>query len=184
VPRIKGVNLAHTRDFVEAEYGLEGWAAVGAELSTPTRHAIESALAVGWYPAELHVELLHAIVRALGPREEAILRHVSAHDAEYDVTRIHRLLFRFATPPFLLEKVGEIWLRYYDAGRWTVERPTPTSTRATLHAFDVADPLYCAYLGGFFVRLWELVGATDVRLRHPVCRAKGDTVCRWDGQWR
>ncbi len=184
VTRLKGTNLVHTRAYVESSFGLEGWATVAAGMSRESRAAIDSVIAVGWYPASLHVELLHAIDTELDQKKGVLLQHAAAYGAEYDFTRIHRVLFRLSNPGFLLERVGDIWTRFYDSGNWSVARATPTSTRATLADFGVVDSRYCAYLGAYFVRLFGLVGARDAQLVHPVCRAKGDAVCRYDGSWR
>ncbi len=182
--RLKGTNLVHTRRFVESAFGLEGWATVAAGMSVEGRAAVEAVVAVGWYPASLHVDLLHAIDRELDRKKEGLVLRAAAYGAEYDFTRIHRVLFRLANPGFLLERVEGIWTRFYDSGHWSVKRPTPTSTQATLSDFGVADPLYCAYLGAYFVRLFELVGARETKIAHPLCRARGDVACRFDGSWR
>lgn len=182
--RLKGTNLVHTRSFVEARFGLEGWATALAGMTRESRAAVDSVVAVGWYPAELHVELLHAIDKELGRGNGKLVSEASIYGAEYDFTRIHRLLFRLANPGFLLERVGEIWARFYDSGRWSVKRPTPTTTQCTLTEFGVVDAMYCAYLSAYFGRLFELVGARDVSSTHPLCRAKGDAMCRFDGSWK
>jgi hypothetical protein len=183
-PRLKGTNLVHTRHYVEASFGLEGWATVAAGMTPESRAAVNSVVAVGWYPATLHVDLLHAIDSELDQKKGALVLRAAQYGAEYDFTRIHRVLFRLANPGFLLERVGGIWTRFFDSGRWSVERPSPTSTEATLADFGIVDATYCAYLGAYFVRLFELVGARDVTLGHSVCRARGHAVCRYDGAWR
>ena len=153
-------------------------------MSPEGRAALDSVIAVGWYPAALHVELLHAIDTELGKGDGALVVGAGSYGAEYDFTRIHRILFRLASPGFLLERIGDIWGRFYDSGSWSVVRPTPTSTQTTLASFGVVDALYCSYLGAYFLRLFELVGAHDPKLAHPLCRARGDAVCRYDGTWR
>jgi hypothetical protein len=183
-PRLKGTNLVHTRHYVEASAGLEGWATVLAGMTPESRAAVNSVVAVGWYPASLHVELLHAIESELGGGDVAPVLRAAAYGAEYDFTKIHRVLFRLANPGFLLERVGTIWTRFFDSGVWSVERPTPTSAQCTLSDFGVIDATYCAYLSAYFVRLFELVGARDVRLEHTLCRARGHQACRFDGAWR
>ncbi len=113
VTRLKGTNLVHTRAYVESSFGLEGWATVAAGMSRESRAAIDSVIAVGWYPASLHVELLHAIDTELDQKKGVLLQHAAAYGAEYDFTRIHRVLFRLSNPGFLLERVGDIWTRFY-----------------------------------------------------------------------
>jgi hypothetical protein len=174
----------HARDYVEARYGLEGWASVAAELSKGSRDAIEAIVAIGWYPAQLHVDVLHAMQAALSVHDREVVRHAARHAAEYDVTRIHRVLFRMLNPGLIFEKAGEIWSRFYDNGRWTFQRPTSTSVIAKLFDFGITDPLYCVNLTGYFERMFELTGASDVRIRHSECAALGAPYCRFDGTWR
>jgi hypothetical protein len=181
---IKGVNITHTRSFIENAYGIEGWASVAAELTKETRDAIESIIAVGWYPGHLHVDLLRAVKAALDDGSGTVVARAAEHDAAFDITRIHRVLFRFANPGFLIERVQEIWGRYFTTGSWTMVRPTPTTLIASLEDFAIVDPLYCAYLTAYTARLWELVGAKDVQNRHTLCRARGAAMCRWEASWR
>jgi len=183
-PQIKGTNVVHVRDFVEAHYGLEGWAAVAAELSRGARDAIESIVAIGWYPATLHLDLLRAMHAALSSRDPHVVRNAARHAAEYDVTRIHRVLFRMLNPGLIFEKSGEIWSRFYDTGTWRFVRPTSTTVIATLRDFGIADRIYCVNLASYFEKMFELTGAKDVRIRHPECVALGAPHCRFDGEWR
>ncbi len=182
--QIKGINLTHTRAFIESVFAFEGWASVAAEMSPAARAASDGLVTIGWYPAELHVEWLRAMEVALVDREKEIVVRAGAFAAEYDVRRIHRILFRALDPGLLLEKAMEIWDRYYDSGRWLIERPAPNSAIGTLLDFGIVDARYCRYLGGYLQRLFELVGAHDVRVRHLRCRARGDSACRFDAEWR
>lgn len=182
--RLKGTNIVHTRHYVESSFGLEGWATVAAGMSPEGRAAVSSVIAVGWYPATLHLELLRAIDAELDQKRGILVQRAAAYGAEFDFTRIHRILFRLANPGFLLERVEDIWSRFYDSGHWSVVRPSSTSTQATLADFGVVDSMYCSYLGAYFVRLFDLVGARDTKLAHSVCRARGDATCRYDGSWR
>ncbi len=182
--RIKGTNLVHTRSFVESGFGADGWAAVLRAMPAESHAVVDSVVAVGWYPSHLHVELLHAIARTFGSTHPNVLQHAGAYSADFDVTRIHRILFRFANPGFILEKVSDIWGRFYETGHWTIERPSPTAVVATLRDFEIVDAPYCTFMSGYYVRLFELVGAKDVHVAHRACRARGDVACVFDGSWR
>ena len=184
MPRIKGINLTHTRAFLESAFGFEGWATAAAEMTPAARAAMDGVVAVGWYPGELHTELLRAMEVTLSARDRDVVPHAGAFAAEYDVSRIHRILFRGLNPGLLLEKATDIWGRYYESGKWQIERPSSTTTAASLSDFSIVDARYCRFLAGYFLRMFELVGAKDVRVRHTRCRARGDAVCRYDGEWR
>jgi hypothetical protein len=182
---VKGSHLANTRGFILSSFGPDGYAKVAELLSPATREAIESVTGVGWYPVELHRELLHALDRAHdADRGHEVVRRAAASDIEFAVTRIHRLFFRFANPGFLLERATDIWVRFYDSGVWDVTRFTDTSAAGTLRDFAITDPLYCEYVRGFILRLFELVGAREPRTKHTKCRARGDAGCRFEGEWK
>jgi hypothetical protein len=182
--RLKGTNVSNTRAFIEKTFGAKGAAAVSAAMPKEMRDALESVVAVGWYPVEVHVALLRAIEQTLGTGDGAMLRRVGAQDAEYNITRIYRMLFRLANPGYVLEKSADLWARFFDTGRWVIERPTPSSAIATLTDFAIVDPLYCTYLMAYFHRMFELVGAKSVHVHHTACRARGASACRFEGHWR
>ena len=48
---------------------------------------------------------------------------------------------------------------------------------------DQVDELYCIELTGYLKRMWELVGARNVSVKHDECRAKGHDRCVWTGAW-
>jgi predicted hydrocarbon binding protein len=45
------------------------------------------------------------------------------------------------------------------------------------------DTAVCTYLNAYLIRLFELVGAKNVDVRHPECRARGGKVCRFMISW-
>lgn len=182
---VKGSHLANTRAFILSSFGAEGYAKVTELLAPGARDAIESVTGVGWYPVELHRDLLHALDRAHDAGgDHEVVRRAAASDIEFAVTRIHRLFFRFANPGFVLERATDIWVRFYDSGVWDVTRFTDTSAAGTVRAFAIAEPLYCEYVRGFILRLFELVGAKEPHAKHTKCRARGDGACRFEGEWK
>jgi hypothetical protein len=181
--QIKGTNLAHVHAFVLKELGEPGLASLRTALKPETQAALDSYIAAAWYPGNVYVELLHALDTTLGKGDGEILERAGAYAAEYDLTRIHRVLFRFANPAFVLEKSMEIWSRFFDTGKWKITRPSPTSALGDLHDFKLVDAAVCRYLNAYLARLFELVGAKNVEVRHPECRARGAKVCRFVIGW-
>jgi uncharacterized protein (TIGR02265 family) len=181
--QIKGTNLAHVHAFVLKELGEPGLVSLRAALKPETQTALDSYIAASWYPANVYVELLQALDVTLGKGDGELLKRAGAYAAEYDLTRIHRVFFRLANPAFVLEKSMEIWSRFFDTGQWKVTRPTPTSADGQLHDFRIVDTAVCAYLNAYLQRLFELVGAKHVEVRHVECRARGGKVCRFAMTW-
>jgi hypothetical protein len=171
--RIKGTNLAHVRDFVERELGAEAAERMRRSLGPETGQAYDSFIASSWYPEQVFVDLLHALDGTLGQGDGgALLQRAGAYGAEFDVTKIHRVLFRLANPGFVLEKSMNIWHRFYDSGVWRITRPSDTSADGLLEGWGIVDAVSCEYLRAYLQRMFELVGATGVVARHPECRAR------------
>ena len=71
-----------------------------------------------------------------------------------------------ANPAYVLEKAGEYWSRFYDSGEWEVVRETPNRARGTLSGVQPFDPYLGIYVTEYCHRLFELVGAKEVRTSH------------------
>jgi hypothetical protein len=138
---------------------------------------------VAWYPDDLYGELLHALESTVGKGDATLLDRAGAYAAEYDLTRIHRVLFRLANPAYVLEKSMEIWGRFFDTGHWRVTRPSATSADGTLNDFALVDRAVCTYLTAYLRHLFELVGAKSVEVKHTECRARGAKACRFTIAW-
>jgi predicted hydrocarbon binding protein len=44
--------------------------------------------------------------------------------------------------------------------------------------------VFCRNLCAYLQRLFELVGAKDVTVRHVACRTRGDAECEFVFRWR
>jgi hypothetical protein len=103
--------------------------------------------------------------------------------AEHDLTRVHRLFLRLRTPHVVLEKSGEYWSRFYDAGVWTVSRSAPNVAQGELGGIEENSPVFCRFLGHYIKRMFELAGAHGVSCVHTRCRCRGAASCRYEGTW-
>jgi len=180
--RVKGSVLVNDRAYVLGRYGPDAWAEVLAAMDPADRETLESVLAVGWYSIGVQHRLLEAIHRELGDREPDVIAAVGRHSAELHLTRIHRVFFRMASPAYVIEKATEYWSRFYDEGRWRVVRVERGVDSALVDA--PATELACRVLVAYMQRLFELVGARDVVVRHTNCRMRGGTECAFTVRWR
>jgi predicted hydrocarbon binding protein len=181
--RAKGTTFLHDREFIVLNFGPAGWALVLAELSPAERETLESVVAVGWYDHALQARFLGAAERALGDRAPKLMESLGRYAAEADLKRIHRVFLRMANPAMVLEKAAQLWGRYFDTGTWTIRR-VDHGADAILAGAGVVDELWCKNLCAYLQRLFELVGARDVTLRHPECRAHGGAHCAFVIRWR
>jgi hypothetical protein len=121
-------------------------------------HPDSSIVAVGWYDDTILVETLRTVEEVLRERDPKIIETLGRFAAEQDLTRIHRVFLRMASPAFVLERATNLWRRFFDSGR-------------------------CRNLQGYLQRLFELVGAKDVTVGHPECRVYGGALCRFAIRW-
>jgi hypothetical protein len=181
--KTKGLGFVNVRSFTVERYGEAGWAGVLAELLPEERRELESVVPVGWYSLALYARLIRALDKVHGASDLALVVQLGRYEAERDLTTIHRMLLRLANPAFMLDKTAEYWRRFHDTGEWTVERETKNRVRAHLDHWGVADAAMCRELGGYLVRVWELLGARHARVDHIACRARGDARCTFIGRW-
>lgn len=181
--RTKGVGLVNVRRFTVERAGEEGWSRVLAALPPHVREEVDGAVAVGWYDIASYAKLLRAVDETLGRGDRTVLRALGRYGAEHDFTTIHRVFLRVASPAYVIEKVGSVWARFYDVGRWEIVRQGSNGLTATLYDMDVVDDALCAEQEAYLGRVLELVGAGTVDSRHVACRAKGAAACTWETSW-
>ncbi|MEM9861590.1 MAG: hypothetical protein AAF938_08250 [Myxococcota bacterium] len=171
--------MHHMRTWVTRTYGDDAWHELLHSMVTPDRRELEALVPVGWYPLALQHRLLRAIDRHVGRDDGALVDTIGEYEADQDLTVVHRLFLRLANPAFVLEKAGDYWSRFYTAGRWEVQRESPTSARARLSDVEPWDPIFGRYLKAYIHRMWVLVGAKEV---HIDSRDMGDGL-RLIGRW-
>src|SRR5437867_4483002 len=110
------------RSFVEKSHGPAGWERVLAALLPEDRAVASSVLPSGWYELATQHRLLRCIDTVLGNGDLALAPEIGRHEAEQDLSTVHRLFIRFTSPAYVLEKSGEYWRRFYDTGKWKVTR--------------------------------------------------------------
>lgn len=180
----KGSNMHHMRTFVLREHGADGWERVLGALAPDEAAAVRAVLPVAWYPLATQHLLLRTIDRTLGAGDGELARVIGRYEADQDLTIVHRLFLRMANPAFVLEKAGDYWSRFYEAGTWTVTRGDGgTSARGELREVEPTDELFCLYLEAYVMRMFELVGAKEVRGSHSRCRCRGAEACVFEGRW-
>ncbi|HEY2510922.1 MAG TPA: 4-vinyl reductase [Polyangiaceae bacterium] len=180
----KGVNFVNVRAFAETRFGdAGGWPALVSALGDEDRAAIEGTLAVGWYPLSLYTRLLHKLDATFGSGDLAIPYALGLFAAEHDLNTLHRAFMRLATPMFLLQKSADFWHRYYDSGRWVIERAGAKHAVGHLEEWGEPDAVLCREVRGYLTRTFELTGARQVTMQHTACRARGDARCTFVGRW-
>jgi hypothetical protein len=180
----KGITFTHARNFVEEKFGSKGWAKVLEQSRPDDRAVLGGVVAVGWYELDLYARLLRSIDVAHGLGDLELLTGIGRYGAEKDLNTVYRLFFRLQSPAYAIEKIAEYWRKFHDTGVWTVEREGSGKARGTLREWGCVDRALCREMTAYMTRVLELVGAKDVRLSHPRCRADGETECFFSLRWR
>jgi hypothetical protein len=180
--KVKGSNVCYARSYVEEQCGFQARDTLLSHLSAADREQLQSAVGIGWY----ELPFQHRVFTALDQTLTAAGRPGIAAFAEAIVTRdltlVHRAFMRLATPLYVLQKAGEYWGRFYDAGNWTYTRSEGSGhVRAELSGIPDVDPIFCEFLTAYVTKLFRLVGAQDVRCTHPRCACRGASSCVFDG---
>ncbi|HEX8794969.1 MAG TPA: hypothetical protein VF765_28680 [Polyangiaceae bacterium] len=180
--RAKGTAFFHDEEYVKQTYGPDAWARVLAAMPAAAAEVRSSIVAVGWYDDTLLVETLRTVEEVLRERDPRIIETLGRFAAEQDLTRIHRVFLRMASPAFVLERATNLWRRFFDSGRWEV-KPAEGGVDGLLIDSAIVHDVFCRNLQGYLQRLFELVGAKDVTVGHPECRVQGGALCRFAIRW-
>lgn len=174
--------MRHAHEFVTAQLGPEGWCSVLERLSAQDREVVEGAISVGWYELALQHRLFVALDEVLQEGTLAGLEAFAKSVAERDLTRVHRLFLRFANPAVVLEKSGEYWSRFYDAGSWRVVR-TANGAFGELSGIREVHPIFCRFITGYISRMFQLVGVLKAQCVHSRCMCRGAPACLFEGEF-
>jgi serine/threonine protein kinase len=179
--QIKGTTIARLRRWCE-QRGPDTWRTALAKLEPEHARLAETALSVSWLPIAVYPQLLRASLEAGAEPSCAAAYELGRWASEHELGTIHRLLVRLLSPETVVERALSLWPRYYDTGRWTIDKQR-TQVVAHLHDWAVVDELACAQLAGFVARLWEVAGRSKVVVRHTQCRCHGAPSCRFEVSW-
>lgn len=154
--------------FVEGRFGRGAWARVVESLDDATAADVRLVVPVRWYDLGIQHRVLRAIDETLGEGDGALVDPIGRYEADQDLTVVHRMFMRLASPSYILEKSAEYWDRFYDTGTWDVERLGEGQARATLRDVEPFDPLFARYLHAYIQRMFELTGARRLVSRYRV----------------
>lgn len=142
-------------------------------------------LATSWYSFEMSQRLDAATAKVLsgGDARKAYL-DIGRASADANLSGVHKAYVRKGDPHHLLSCAPQIYKQYYDKGHRTYERLSATS--GVLKTFDAENVTAndCLTVIGWHQRAIELCGGSDVRIKEPLCRARGDAHCEYLCTWR
>jgi hypothetical protein len=139
---------------------------------------------MGWHDLARQHRFLRAIDDTLGSGDGTLVEEIGRFEADRDLRIVHRLFLRMANPAYVLEKAGQYWGRFYDTGTWKVTRHSPQHAEGVLSGCRPFDPLFAVYLNAYIHRLFELVGAKDMKTEWELDEAVVPPRLTLHGRWR
>jgi hypothetical protein len=181
VAKVAGTSVLSLQKYLARAHGDGAYDRVLDELppadAAPIRGIV---LPVNWYPTEPYVRAIEIAHDVFGDVELA--ERFGAFAAEYQINAFQKVLLRFASPIFFLDRAGRLWHRYHDTGEWEVVGGDK-NMRGTLRGFAIVSAVYCRVLVAWIHRASQLTGTVG-ETTHPWCRARGDEACVFAGTWK
>lgn len=183
--QLKGNAFLWTLKFIDHHAGEGARARVLARLPPDERALLEGiVLPISWYPLPLFGRLLRAMDQELGNGDLSLAMERGRWVAVNDVRTIHKVFLKLFTPEWLVERAtGSLWRKFHSSGEWTTEGGDGRA-HAELRDLAHVDTAVCASIGGWIVGLFQLAGAKNVEVKHPLCRGRGSAVCAYDVEWK
>lgn len=178
--KVAGGSLLSLETYVAKTYGADAFERVLGEMPPALAEPLRGIpMPVAWYPTESFIRAIDVAARMFDPA--AFYEKYGAFAAEFEISAFQKVVLRFTSPAFFLDRAGRIWHRFHDSGEWEVEG-SAKSLRGTLRNFDVVNGDYCRVLTAWIARASELTGVTGT-VHHTKCRARGDDACVFEGGW-
>lgn len=178
--KVSGSSVLTLQVFLRRTYGNNTYEHAVERIPSDKASAFEGiVLPVNWYPTEAYLAILHAAQEVTGDID--FYERFGAFAADYQINAFHKLLLRFTSPVFFLDRAGRIWSRSHDTGRWEIEGGD-RRMRGTLRDFAIVDGDYCRVLVAWIHRASQLTG-TRGQTVHRACRARGAEACVFEGWW-
>lgn len=180
---VKGTKLSSKLGYVRDVHGEEMERAVIAALSEEDRSLVTKILEIGWYPEELYVRLVQAVVDAVAGGDERELDRVGTHAAERQARGAYSVYFRGKDPAGLLEGMAPMHGMLNDPGEMRVERRSNGHV-TLLVSSPRGHAQICRVARAFYRRAVELCGGREVAVREVECSGRDAPACRFEVRWR
>jgi hypothetical protein len=180
VAKVSGSSVLTLQVFLRRTYGPNAFERTLWRVSAEDAERFGGiVLPVNWYPTQGYFSLMHAARALTGDVD--FYERFGVFAAEYQINAFHKLLLRFTSPIFFLDRAGRLWSRSHDTGVWEIEGGDKR-VQGTLRDFAIVDADYCKVLVAWIHRASQLTG-TRGHTVHRACRAHGAEACVFEGWW-
>src|SRR5262249_17292790 len=144
VPKVAGASVLSLQVFLRKSYGPDVYDRALDQLHPDDAASLRGILMpVNWYPTDAYIAAMHAAHELTS--DPQFFDADGPFAADFQITAFRKVLLRFTSPIFFLDRAGRLWARSHDTGRWDVEGGD-RRVRGTLRDFAVVDADYCRVL--------------------------------------
>lgn len=184
-PQLKGSAYLSTLAFIESQFGAPAKERVLARLEPDDQKMLTGmVLPIQWYPLAPFPRLLRAMDAELGRGDLSLVVERGTWAALQDMRTVHKVLLKFVTPQWVVEKGMKLWPNFHTSGRWESKKDGEHGARALLHDLGIADEAMCATFRGWILGLLQLAGTKRASVEHPDCRGRGAATCLFVVSWK
>jgi len=124
-----------------------------------------------------------AIVAVMGGAAESALRDLGRASAQENLERFQHAFVQGKTPMTFLEQTPAIYRMYYASGSREFVATGERSARLETRDAEGVTEADCETIMGWHECALEHVGAKNIRITHPTCRARGGATCVYELAW-
>lgn len=162
--QVKGTAILPVAVYIRTQWGERGWARLLDRVSPEVRKVLQGRIIqVSWYPQAAIAEVYQAVADLFAAGDISYCRKVGREAADYGLTFIHRLIFKFQSPSLLVSRGPELWASYYQPSTIEVSEESPGRIVAVVKGLETS-PAHLHSIAGWMERVAELVGGRGVRV--------------------
>ena len=181
---VKGTVLQARKAFVGERFGDAALEKVLASLSADDQKILRGIiLPLGWYPADTCNHFDEAIINSIGGDARKAFWELGRQSAEHNLGKFQAAYLRGKNPLTFLAQTPAIYRLYYEVGSREFQ---PTGEKSGVMITSGAEGVTvgdCLTVMGWHERALEMVGARNLKITHPICRASKGDVCRYEISW-
>lgn len=182
---VKGPAFLAFQSLVIKKFGAAADEKIKSQLNVDDQKLLygKPILPIGWADYGAYTRYMLLADKLFGKGDKQMILDYNSEIARMDTKGIYRIFFLVLTPKAIFNKAPQLWARYYDSGKLTVESIAPA--HCVLQVANMPDiPLHHEFANfGYMAEVLRLVGAKNVRTIHPKCMARGDGNCLFDYYW-
>jgi hypothetical protein len=161
----RGPNFVFAQEFIRAKHGSEIWERVLASMPPEAQQVWRSPLPVtGSYPFSAFKSMVRTLAEIVGhiPTDETAAMYEFI--ADRSLSTIHKFFFRFADPPFVINRYPILWQRFFASGEVRVVHAQKGSARLEFELPEIFLDWLEPACYGYSRKAIEMAGGADLKM--------------------